>query len=141
MPSSVPSRLLGRCDTVAGHCSRRASRGKNVECSPQIIYDIGTKILYFQCFVTTDMFLFCKPIFFSGICRIFRDLAFRSIKTRFQGFWDILCESLPASLDSQVPFLLDFAPGPGPTLGLGWGQQKTVRKTKKGKRQAKEQGS
>ena len=44
-----------------------------VECSPQIIYDIGTKILYFQCFVTTDMFLFCKPIIFSGNCRICRD--------------------------------------------------------------------
>ena len=55
-----------------------------VECSPQIIYDIGTKILYFQCFVTTDMFLFCKPIFFSGNCRILRDLAFGSVKTRFK---------------------------------------------------------
>ena len=55
-----------------------------VECSPQIIYDIGTKILYFQCFVTTDMFLFCKPIFFSGNCRICRDLAFGSVKTRFK---------------------------------------------------------
>ena len=48
------------------------------------IYDIGTKILYFQCFVTTDMFLFCKPIFFSGNCRICRDLAFGSGKTRFK---------------------------------------------------------
>ena len=48
------------------------------------IYDIGTKILYFQCFVTTDMFLFCKPIIFSGNCRICRDLAFGSIKTRFK---------------------------------------------------------
>ena len=46
--------------------------------------DIGTNILHFQCFVTTDMFLFCKPIFFSGICRIFRDLAFGSVKTRFK---------------------------------------------------------
>ena len=55
-----------------------------VECSPQIIYDIGTKILYFQCFVTTDMFLFCKPIIFSGNCRICRDLAFGSVKTRFK---------------------------------------------------------
>ena len=26
------------------------------------IYDIGTKILYFQCFATTDMFLFSKSI-------------------------------------------------------------------------------
>ena len=45
-----------------------------VECSPQIIYDIGTQIIHFQCFVTTDMFLFCKPNFFSGNCCIFRDL-------------------------------------------------------------------
>ena len=51
------------------------------------IYDMGTKILYFQCFVTTDMFLFCKPTIFSGICRFFRDLALGSIKTRFKGFW------------------------------------------------------
>ena len=48
------------------------------------IYDIGTKILFVQCFVTTDMFLFCKPIFFSGNCRICRDLAFGSVKTRFK---------------------------------------------------------
>ena len=53
------------------------------------LYDIGTKITYFQRFVTTDMFLFCKLIFFSGICRIFRDLAFGSIKTLFKAFWDI----------------------------------------------------
>ena len=31
------------------------------------IYDIGTEILYFQCFVTTDMFLFCKPFALAGI--------------------------------------------------------------------------
>ena len=30
------------------------------------------------------MFLIYKPIFFSGNCRIFRDLAFGSIKTRFK---------------------------------------------------------
>ena len=48
------------------------------------IYDIGTEILYFQCFVTTDMFLFCKPTAFSWNCRICRDLAFGSVKTRFK---------------------------------------------------------
>ena len=74
------------------------------------IHDIGTKILYVQCFVTTDMFLFCKSIFFSGMCRIFRDLAFGSIKTRFKGIWDIFFENLHATLDSQVPFLLDLCP-------------------------------
>ena len=46
--------------------------------------NLRTKILYFQCFVTTDMFLFCKPLVFSGNCRIFKDLAFGSIKTRFE---------------------------------------------------------
>ena len=51
--------------------------------------DIGTNILYFRCFVTTDMFLFCKPIFFSCICRIFQDLAFGDVKTHFKAFWDI----------------------------------------------------
>ena len=28
----------------------------------KVIYNIGTEILYFQCFVTTDMFLFSKSI-------------------------------------------------------------------------------
>ena len=48
------------------------------------ISDIGAKFLYFQCFVTSDMFLFCKPIIFSRNCRICRDLAFGSVKTRFK---------------------------------------------------------
>ena len=43
------------------------------------IYDIGANSLYFQCFVTTHMLLFCKPTFFSGNCRICRDLAFGSV--------------------------------------------------------------
>ena len=30
------------------------------------------------------MFLFCKTILYSGNCRIFRDLAFGSVKTRFK---------------------------------------------------------
>ena len=82
-----------------------------VECSPQIIYDIGTKILYFQCFVTTDMFLFCKPIFFSGICRIFRDLAFGSVKTRFKGFWDIFSKICMRPWIRRYRFYWTFAPG------------------------------
>ena len=67
--------------------------------------DIGTKILYFQCFVTTDMFLFCKPIFFSGNCRIFRDLAFGSIKTRFKA----ILKKLDVSSRSTCSWT--FAPG------------------------------
>ena len=75
------------------------------------IYDIGTKILYFLCFVTTDMFLFCKPIIFSGNCRIFRDLAFGSVKTRFKAFcMGHFFEHLHAALDSQVMFFMNFCP-------------------------------
>ena len=40
--------------------------------------------LYFQCFVTTDMFCFVNPHFFVGIAAVFRDLAFGSVKTRFK---------------------------------------------------------
>ena len=65
----------------------------------RLIYDIGTKILYFQCFVTTDMFLFCKPIFFSGNCRICRDLAFGSVKTRFKAILKKL------DVSAQIDFL------------------------------------
>ena len=56
----------------------------HLQCFAQIYIDIGTKFLYFQCFVTTDMFLFCKTILYSGNCLIFRDLSFGSIKTRFK---------------------------------------------------------
>ena len=34
-------------------------------------YGIATEILYFQCFVTTDVFLFCKPYFLAGIAAFF----------------------------------------------------------------------
>ena len=82
-----------------------------VECSPQIIYDSGTKILYFQCFVTTDMFLFCKSIFVSGTCRIFRDLAFGSIQARFKGFWDIFSKMCMRPWIRRYRFYWTFAPG------------------------------
>ena len=58
--------------------------GMHLQCFAQIDIDIGTTFLYFQCFFTTDMFLFCKTILYSGNCRIFRDLAFGSIQTRFK---------------------------------------------------------
>ena len=35
--------------------------------SQPAIYDIGTEILFLPCFATTDMFLFCKKLIFSGI--------------------------------------------------------------------------
>ena len=78
-------------------------RSGNVRCCPQNeIYDIGTEILYFQCFVTTDMFLFCKPIIFSGNCRICRDLAFGSVKTRFKAILRKL------DFSAQIDFLQLF---------------------------------
>ena len=48
------------------------------------IYDIGTTFLYFQCFVTTDMFLFSISIIPEDLESSRRDLAFASVKTRFQ---------------------------------------------------------
>ena len=68
------------------------------------IYDIGANIIYFQCFVTTDMFLFCKPIFFSGNCRICRDLAFGSVKTRFKAILKKL------DFSAQIDYFMNFCP-------------------------------
>ena len=80
-------------------------------CCQQIIYDIGTQFSFVQCFVTTDMFLVCKLIFFSGICRIFRDLAFGSVKTRFKGFWDIFSKICMRPWIRRYRFYWTFAPG------------------------------
>ena len=77
------------------------------------IYDIGTKILYFQCFVTTDMFLFCKPIFFSGNCRICRDLAFGSVKTRFKAILKKLDFSAQIYFSAQIDFFHELLPPEG----------------------------
>ena len=76
---------------------------------PQLNYqpnniDIGTKILYFQCIVTTDMFLFCKPIMFSGNCRICRDLAFGSVKTRFKAILKML------DFSAHIDFFMNLCP-------------------------------
>ena len=76
-------------------------RTKHVGCSLSAqneIYDIGTKIIYFQSFVTTDMFLFCKPICFSWNCRMFKDLAFGNIKIRFKAILKKL------ELSAQIDF-------------------------------------
>ena len=78
--------------------------GMHLQCFAQIYIDIGTKFLYFQCFVTTDMFLFCKPILYSGNCRIFRDLAFGSIKTRFKAILKKLDFSAQIDFSAQSYF-------------------------------------
>ena len=48
------------------------------------IYDIGAKKIYFQCFVTTDMFLFSISIIPEDLESSRRDLAFGSVKTQFK---------------------------------------------------------
>ena len=80
---------------------------------PLQIYDIGTDILYFQCFVTTDMVLFCKPIFFSGNCRIYRDLAFGSVKTRFKAILKKLFFSAQIDFSAQNYFFNELLPPEG----------------------------
>ena len=72
--------------------------------------DIGTQILYFQCFVTTDMFLFCKPIIFSGNCRICRDLAFGSIKTRFKAILKSRIFRPRSTFRPRFTFFMNFCP-------------------------------
>ena len=62
------------------------------------IYDIGTNILYFQCFVTTDMFLFSISIFPEDLESSRRDLAFGSVKTRFKA----ILKKFVLGLDSLV---------------------------------------
>ena len=77
------------------------------------ICDIGTEILYFQCFVTTDMFLFCKPIFFSGNCRICRDLAFGSVKTHLKAILKKLDFSAQIDFSAQLYFFHELCPPGG----------------------------
>ena len=77
------------------------------------ICDIGTEILYFQCFVTTDMFLFCKPIIFSGNCRICRDLAFGSVKTRFKAILKKLDFSAQIDFSAHIYLFHELLPPEG----------------------------
>ena len=48
------------------------------------IYHIGTEILYFQCFVTTDMFLFSKSIIPEDLSTDWRVLKPAGVKRRFK---------------------------------------------------------
>ena len=65
-------------------CHRRATKFGASCNSHNEIYDIGVKILYFQCFVTTNMFLLSKSIIpeDSKISR--RDLEHVYVKRRFK---------------------------------------------------------
>ena len=75
------------------------------------IYDIGTEILYFQCFVTTDMFLFRKPISLVGSAAFFEIMRLavskhdlkRSCKSQFFGL-----NSLVGSCRGRFPTKISF---------------------------------
>ena len=56
------------------------------------------------------MFLFCKPIIFSGNCRICRDLAFGNVKTRFKAILEKLDFSAQIDFSAQVYFLNELLP-------------------------------
>ena len=97
------------CFNLVPRISESWPRAPRPQVSPACcLYDIGTKIIYFQCFVTTDMFLFCKPIIFSGNCRIYRDLAFGSIKTRFKAILKKL--DFSAQIDFFAAFWWNMSP-------------------------------
>ena len=110
------------CPPILGFRSRRSPWGvppgvpplppsvKSAGAKKPAICDIGTEILYFQCFVTTDMFLFCKPIIFSGNCCVFRDLAFGSVKTRFKAISKKLDFSAQIVFSAQIDFFMNFCP-------------------------------
>ena len=66
--------------------------------------------------------LFCETILYSGNCRIFRDLAFGSVKTRFKAILKKLDFSAQIDLSAQN-YLWTFAPGGrlfGPDLLFSW---------------------
>ena len=92
----------------------------HLQCIAQIYIDIGTKFIYiyiyiyiFQCFFTTDMFLFCKTILYSGNWRIFRDLAFGSIKTRFKAILKKLDFSAQIDFSAHIYFFNELLPPEG----------------------------
>ena len=60
-----------------------------------------------------DMFLFCKTILYSGNCRIFRDLAFGSVKTRFKSILKKLDFSTQIDFSAHIYFFHDLLPPEG----------------------------
>ena len=59
------------------------------------------------------MFLFCTNILFSGNCRIFRDLAFGSIKTRFKAILKKLDFSAQIDFSSHIYYFHELLPPEG----------------------------
>ena len=56
------------------------------------------------------MFLFCKAILYSGNCRIFRDLAFGSTKTRFKAILKKLFFRPRSTFRPIFTFFINFCP-------------------------------
>ena len=74
---------------------------------------LGPKLYLFSVFFTTDVFLFCKAILYSGNCRIFRDLAFGSIKTRFKAILKQLVFSAQIDFSAHIYFFNELLPPEG----------------------------
>ena len=74
IPTPPPARNPWRCQP----------QGWIHVCSLQIIYNIGTKILYETCFATKMLFLFCKSMIPVRFCTIFPLHSCAGIKTRFK---------------------------------------------------------
>ena len=79
-------------------------------CYKNVIYDIGTKILIFQCFCIMENHIFSNSIFFRGIGSIFRALSFGTIKTRFKAFWDIFLKICMRTWIRRLRFFIKFCP-------------------------------
>ena len=77
------------------------------------ILTLGPNFYIFSVFFTTDMFLFCKTILYSGNCRIFRNLAFGNIKTRFKAILKKLDFSAQIDFSAHIYFFHDWLPPEG----------------------------
>ena len=66
------------------------------------------------------MFLFCKTILYSGNCRIFRDLAFGSIKTRFKAILKSWIFRPRSTCRSRLTFFMNFCPRRATKLRSLW---------------------
>ena len=77
IPTPPPARNPWRCQP----------QGWIHVCSLQIIYNIGTKILYETCFATKMLFLFCISMIPVRFCRILPLHSCAGIKTRFKALF------------------------------------------------------
>ena len=66
------------------------------------VYDIGTELQFFHCFVTKIIRSFYESVIPQDSESSRRDLACYNIKTGFLTLWDFFFENVHASLDSQL---------------------------------------